>query len=485
MEQGNGGFEPLPYHTLTKHTPASVRASHRRVDWMDQPEPFKNYLHLNPLALPEPAADTGFPAPQAATGALGTARNLDLAELTRLLVLAAGVLRVRAQPNGKRAYLRSYACAGALYPIEVYLAAAAIPSLEPGVYHYSPLEDALRLLRPGDPRPHLLRAAAGRPGVVEAPATMILTGIGWRTNFKYGARGYRHLFWDAGMILANLLALCASGGHRSEVVLGFVDHEIDTLLGIDGRSEMSLCLVPVGTGATAAGTLPASGPAAPIDHAVGRLSFNQREYDEVASGHRQTALHHPAEVQLWQQDYLPAAPPRPAPMCPQGIERTIRRRGSKRTFQRLPIDRDDLEGVIAHATYDLACDWGPGLTQVGLIANAVKGLAPGSYAAVYGLEQLAFGNLRDRARFLCLEQDLGGDAAATLFLLTDLEDADRSLGTRGYRAAQLNAGIVGGRLYLCAYACGFGATGLTFYDDEVRSFFRTDAEPMLAIALGH
>ena len=96
----------------------------------------------------------------------------------------------------------------------------------------------------------------------------------------------------------------------------------------------------------------------------------------------------------------------------------------------------------------------------------------------------AFGELREKARFLCLEQDLGGDGAATFFLLTDLEDAFDTLGSRSYRAAQLNAGIVGGRMYLCSYACGIGATGLTFYDDEVRSFFQTVAEPMLAVAIG-
>ena len=100
------------------------------------------------------------------------------------------------------------------------------------------------------------------------------------------------------------------------------------------------------------------------------------------------------------------------------------------------------------------------------------------------MQQIAFGNLREKAKFLCLEQNLGGDAAATLFLMTDLEDASATLGPRSYRAAQLNAGIVGGRIYLCAYASGLGATGLTFYDEEVRTFFKTQAEPMLVVAVG-
>jgi nitroreductase len=121
---------------------------------------------------------------------------------------------------------------------------------------------------------------------------------------------------------------------------------------------------------------------------------------------------------------------------------------------------------------------------VALIANAVEGLEPGAYTYAHGFELVSSGKLRDKARFLCLDQPLGGDAAATLFLLADLNATLRALGDRGYRAAQLEAGIIAGRVYLAAYACGLGATGLTFYDDEVRAFFQTEAEPMMTVAIG-
>jgi len=480
------GYEPVRYHELTKHSPASVRSGTHRIDWMDQPQQFKSYLTLRPLPLPTRSADTGFPAMRAVAGGLGEPRPLDLAELTRILVLSAGVRRTRTEPGGRTVHLRTYACAGALYPIEVYLACGKIEGLEAGLYHYSPLDDTLRLLRPGDPRPYLMRAGGDRPSLGAAPATVILTGIPWRTNWKYRARGYRHLYWDSGMILANLLALAASGGHSSEVVLGFVDDELDTLLGIDGRNEMSICMVPLGYGAgTTAQVVPAPSPAPPVSHPIAKISFRQREYDEVIEAHLQTGIRSPAEARFWQQDPYPNAVPFPAGVAFTGIEKTIRRRGSKRRFTHEPILKEELEGLIAHSTYDLACDWGLGLTQVGFIANAVEDLEPGAYAAVWNLEQIALGNLRDKAAFLCLEQDLGGDSAATLFLLSDLQDAAFNLGPRSYRAAQLNAGIVAGRMYLCAYACGFGATGLTFYDDEVKKFFQTEAEPMLVVAVGH
>ena len=60
-------------------------------------------------------------------------------------------------------------------------------------------------------------------------------------------------------------------------------------------------------------------------------------------------------------------------------------------------------------------------------------------------------------------------------MLADLEPIFARYGNRGYRAAQLDGAIIGGRLYLAAYALGLGATGLTFFDDDVTEFFSPHA----------
>jgi len=60
------------------------------------------------------------------------------------------------------------------------------------------------------------------------------------------------------------------------------------------------------------------------------------------------------------------------------------------------------------------------------------------------------------------------------------------LGSRGYRAAQLAAAVEGGKLYLAAYALGLGATGLTFFDDDVSRFFgAANLSVMFLAAVGH
>ena len=69
----------------------------------------------------------------------------------------------------------------------------------------------------------------------------------------------------------------------------------------------------------------------------------------------------------------------------------------------------------------------------------------------------------------------------------DLDPILERFGNRGYRLAQLEASITAGKIYLAAYSQRLGATGLTFYDDEVTRFFSPHAEGksvMFLVALG-
>jgi len=78
---------------------------------------------------------------------------------------------------------------------------------------------------------------------------------------------------------------------------------------------------------------------------------------------------------------------------------------------------------------------------------------------------------------------LPADAAVDIFFLADLRPIFERFGNRGYRAVQLEAGVLGGKIYIAAYAQRLGATGLTFYDDEVTRFFSPHAEGKSAIFL--
>jgi SagB-type dehydrogenase family enzyme len=118
--------------------------------------------------------------------------------------------------------------------------------------------------------------------------------------------------------------------------------------------------------------------------------------------------------------------------------------------------------------------------------NNVDGLPAGAYffsPKNQKLELLKAGDFRKEAGYLGLEQQLPADAAVDIFFLADLGSVLSRFGNRGYRIAQLEAGIIGGKLYLSAYAQGLGATGLTFYDDDVINFFSPEARGKSAIFL--
>ena len=167
------------------------------------------------------------------------------------------------------------------------------------------------------------------------------------------------------------------------------------------------------------------------------------------------------------------------------IEQVILRRGSSRKFARSPITLAQLSTMLDRATRGLPADFldpqGSQLNHLYLIVNAVEGLEPGAYVFHRGrgvLECLKQGDFRSQAGYLGLQQALPADLRPIL----------QRYGNRGYRAVQLEAGIIGGKLYIAAYAQRLGATGLTFFDDDVTAFFSPHAEGKSAIflvALGH
>jgi SagB-type dehydrogenase family enzyme len=98
------------------------------------------------------------------------------------LVVGAGVHHTVRFPGGELIHFRNYASAGALYPVEVYVACADLPGLPAGVFHFDPTLPALTRLREGDDRGHLVRAAASEASIARAPVVLVLTGIPWRTG---------------------------------------------------------------------------------------------------------------------------------------------------------------------------------------------------------------------------------------------------------------------------------------------------------------
>jgi len=499
------------YHSGTKHSYLSVRMQPHILDWENQPLLFKIYPTLEVTRLPRDFNDTG----KAALAAIA-ARNrsttgeavADFETLAQMLFFTAGVTRSKKHPGGET-FFRAAASTGALYEIELYLMCADIrgryqkpedsPALPAGIYHFAAAEFGLRQLRAGDFRQALVDATGNEPSVEHSPANIISTGTYWRNAWKYHARTYRHFGWDNGTMLANLLAISAAMNLPAKVITGFVDAQVNQLLSLDIQREVAFSLVSLGH--TEAKPLVAP-PVAALELPTIPYSASEVDYPAMREMHAASSLESSDEVTTWRTQ-APSGPTSPAKgtlttlspvdeskIPPDTIEQVISRRGSTRQFARDPLTLPQLSTILDRATGGIPADFlspfGSHLNDLYLVVNSVVGLSPGAYFYRWEerqLELLKAGDFRDQAGYLGLEQQIPADAAVDVFFLADLKKILERYGNRGYRAVQLEAGILGGKLYLAAYAQKLGASGLTFYDDDVVSFFSPHARGKSAIFL--
>src|SRR5712664_2548826 len=494
------------YHDATKHSYTSIRTNPHFMDWSNQPLPFRIYPTLQPMRLPGELRQTGVAALSAIAESVPAQTNAapDLEAVAQLLYLSAGITRKRSYSGGE-IYFRAAACTGALYEVELYLICGGLANLDAGVYHFAPAEFGLRQLRTGDYRRVLLEATGGEPAIAHAPLTIVCTCTYWRNAWKYQARTYRHFGWDNGTLLANPLAVATALGLPARVVCGFVGASVNRLLDVDPQREVAFSLVALGHAAA----LPPPSPAeiSPLGLETVPLSQREVDYPLMREMHAASSLDSPEEVEAWRgQTPVTDLPPPTGPiiqlqplsdayMPRDPIEQVIQRRGSTRKFARSSITLPQLSTMLDRATRGVPADFldppGTELNDLYLIVHAVEGLPPGAYVFHRNrrlLECLKQGNFRADDGNLGLEQELPADAAVAIFFLADLRPSLQRFGNRGYRAVQLEAGILGGKLYLAAYAQRLGATGLTFFDDDVTRFFSPHAEGKSAIflvALGH
>ena len=482
------------YHESTKLAYINLR---------NKPPLYKSYPGLPTVELPVDGLTLAAPTLPAVAGEIsGPGPALDVQRLAQLLYYSAGVIRKARVRDAGEVHYRAAASAGALYPTEAYVVCGGMDGLEDGVYHFSPDNFRLTRLRAGDYRPGLAEAAGNDERMAQAAATIVFTSVFWRSSWKYRSRGYRYCFWDNGTVAGNLLAAASALGLESRLLMGFVDETVDRLVGADGEQEATICLFPIGSGSPAPSDSPDVGPEL---EGYGLQFAGQVDYPDVRETHAAAKLTTVADVGQWKGaperppassdgNSFPLEHPAPDALDGWGLERVITSRGSTRRYRREALDGGRFNALLDYATSGVSADFldgdGDSLLDIYLIVNAVEGLPAGAYyldTRRRRLELLRQGDLREEAGHLVFEQALGADASAVAFILTDLERVLERFGNRGYRAAQVEAGIVGSRLYLSAYSLGFGASGITFYDDEVVEFFHPHSqgkEVMFVVTLG-
>jgi SagB-type dehydrogenase family enzyme len=544
----NDTFCGRDYHEKTKHSEISVMTSGHYLDWNNRPSPFKIYTELPTIPLPldfsmpsmnsisaisrlypqleqsedhDYNVDTNVQFSKDIDYTNTNTNTLSLQDLSTILFFSGGITR-EIKHDGVTFYMRAASATGALYPIEMYIVCKDIsPNLKAGIYHFNPAEFSLTNIRKGDHRSLLASIAGDNQHILKSPVTIIFTSCAWRNAWKYQERSFRHWFWDSGVMASNLLATTISMDIHTKIIMGFIDDKVNHLLALEKEKEASIAMAALGIESsqnfsanenndTEKEQIPS------LSLKIDPLSRKEIQYPEIWKIYNCSKLHSGNEVKEWvnsgisltsgfisfKEDLAPSKEKilRRRDLSNDyrlsdipSIGETILRRGSTRRFSKSSISFSILSSIIYNSTRGIPTDFNKDtetLKDIYLIANDVEGLDKGGYFYNYGhnsLDHIKDKVSRDLSGYLCLNQSLFSDASVVIFIMSNLNKIFKTLGNRGYRAAQFEAGIIAGKIYLSSYAHGIGASGSTFYDDAVTEFFlphSKDKDTMIAIGIG-
>ncbi len=211
----------------------------------ENPPQYKNYTDTMTIKLPKPEYQ-GIPLEEA-IGKRRSVRNysrkpITMFQLSQLVFSAQGTTgKMYGQP------LRTTPSAGALYPFEIYVITNNVDTLDQGIYHYGVLNHTLELVESGDFRKEITSAGLKQEMLGDSDVVFVLSAVFDRTRHKYGERGFRYVYIEAGHISQNIYLQAVSLGLGSVSVGAFLDNEVNQLISVDGQKEAVIYLHAVGT----------------------------------------------------------------------------------------------------------------------------------------------------------------------------------------------------------------------------------------------
>jgi SagB-type dehydrogenase family enzyme len=218
----------------------------QRMKELHESLPFDGYPIID---LPRNLPRLGISLDQAITARVSS-RNftpipVTLEQLGSLLYYSYGVTRENTHTGLPRPF-RVVPSAGALYPLEIFFFSARLDGVPSGLYHYNPAKHYIRLISSEDHSKSISEALIQPDMALNASLIIFITAFFERSVFKYGDRGYRFIFLEAGHVAQNINLVSGALNFGSVNIGGFLDREIDTLLGLDGITQSTIYMVGIG-----------------------------------------------------------------------------------------------------------------------------------------------------------------------------------------------------------------------------------------------
>lgn len=216
------------------------------VDWEDGPLPYKLYrgLPVFPLSLEVPLTLEGQKQPL-----LPDLYNVGhflwyvygLTQFSQSIIHMDSTEIKTEQMQSKRRFAPS---GGALYPSELYVY-LKIKDLPVGVYHYDVAHHCLVLLREGNFDSYIARGLGNRCEISASFGTVFVSTMFWKNFFKYNNFAYRLQGLDAGVLIGQLLEVSKRFGVESGVYFQFLDRAMNHLLGLSEQEESVYAVIPL------------------------------------------------------------------------------------------------------------------------------------------------------------------------------------------------------------------------------------------------
>jgi nitroreductase len=185
------------------------------------------YANQEVIKLPEPVLNGAISVEKALAARRSVryyaALPLTLSELSQTLWAAQGF----SGPSG----LRTTPSAGALYPLEIYIAVGNVRGLASGVYKYGCVGH--------------FDAALRQNSIKSAPVILIICAVYERMTAKYGQRGIRYTDMEAGHASQNVYLQAESLGLVTLAIGAFHDSKVKKIVNMT-KAEQPLYLMPIG-----------------------------------------------------------------------------------------------------------------------------------------------------------------------------------------------------------------------------------------------
>ncbi len=175
--------------------------------------------------------------------------QMELDKVAAIFYYAYGITRDKKDTKLLRSF-RTVPSGGALYPLELFFFSKNVCGLNPGVYHYNPIENAIEYVIPGDLTEKISSCLSPvQTNFAPDSSLMIfITAAFERETFKYGPRGYRFVLLEAGHVAQNINLVTTAVNLGSVNIAGYFDREVDDMLRIDGITHSTIYMVAVGGG---------------------------------------------------------------------------------------------------------------------------------------------------------------------------------------------------------------------------------------------